>query len=186
MRSTLSTILKSAAAAVLMAVAAQAGAATTAVGLMGSTAASLGNTFNTKGTFTDYYTFTIGAGSNGIAGSTTDTAKTSTVRDVAVTKFVLSGGTLGSSLLTDSTIGDGFSFVGLGAGSYTLAVTVDVSTTSAWLNNNSTSYKGSYTGSFRALAAPASVASPAPEPADFAMALIGLAGVGVMVRRRSR
>lgn len=185
MRSTLLKTLKSAVAIALVGMAAQAGAATTAVGLLGATSSSLGGTFNNKGTYTDYYTFTIGAGSNGIAGSTTDTDKTSTIRDVAVTKFVLSGGTLGSSLI-DTSIGDGFSFVGLGAGSYTLAVTLDVSTTSAWLNNNSTSYKGSYTGSFRALTAPASVASPAPEPADFAMALIGLAGVGVMVRRRSR
>jgi len=186
MRSTLLKVLKSAAAVALVAMATQAGAATVAVGLLGSTNASLGGVFNNQGTYTDYYTFTIGAGSNGIAGSTTDTAKTSTVRDVAITKFVLSGGTLGSSL-TDTSIGDGFSFAGLGAGSYTLAVTLNVTTPSAWLNNNSTSYKGSYTGSFHALASPvSSVASPAPEPADFAMALMGLVGVGVMVRRRSR
>ena len=185
MRSTLLNVLKSAAVAALMAAATQAGASTVAVGLLGTTSAGLGGTFNNKGTYTDYYTFTIGAGSNGVAGTTSDSAKTSTIRDVAVTQFVLSGGTLGSSII-DTTTTDGFSFVGLGAGSYTLAVTVDVSTTSAWLNNNSSAYKGSYTGSFHALTAPASLASPAPEPADFAMALMGLVGVGVMVRRRSR
>jgi hypothetical protein len=186
MVSTLLKVLKSAAALALMAVAAQAGASTVAVGLLGSTNASLGNTFNNQGTYTDYYTFTIGAGSNGITGTTTDTAKTSTVRDVSISQYVLTGGTLTTSMI-DTTSADGFSFTGLGAGSYTLAVTVNVSTTSAFLFNNLSSYTGNYSGNFRALAAPAAtVASPAPEPADFAMALIGLVGVCVMVRRRSR
>jgi hypothetical protein len=184
MGSTLLNVLKAAAMAALAAVSAQAGAATVAVGLLGASNATLSHTFNAKGSFTDYYTFTIGANSNGIAGITSDSAKSSSVRDVSISQFMLSGGSLGSSLI-DTTIGDGFSFVGLGAGSYTLAITGSVSVTSAWFNNDSSSYSGSYSGSFHALAAPgAAVASPAPEPADFALALMGLVGVGFMVRRR--
>ncbi len=95
-----------------------------------------------------------------------------------MTQLALSGGTLSSTLL-DTNASDGFSFNGLGAGSYTMALTVTVGNKATFFS----SY-GAYQGTIHAVASTAPVASPAPEPADFAMALMGLAGVGFMVRRR--
>lgn len=42
---------------------------------------------------------------------------------------------------------------------------------------------GSYSGTIKAVSSP--VSSAAPEPADLALTLVGLAGVGYMVRRRA-
>jgi MYXO-CTERM domain-containing protein len=171
-------LLKSAALATLVSLATAAGAATTNLGLLSAGDTKFGNTFYSSGTFTDYYTFTIGSSSTGAAGTITDTDWSIFTRDVEVTKIVLSGGTL-SSALTDSNADDGVSFTGLGAGTYNMALTVSVGT--GFLTS------GSYNGTIHAVASTtptAPVASPAPEPADFAMALMGLAGVGLMVRRR--
>ncbi len=170
-------LLKSAALATLVSFASMAGAATTNLGLLTAGDTSFGNTFYSSGTFTDYYTFSIGANSSGAAGNITDSDLSFFTRDVDVTQIVLSGGTL-SSALKDINADDGFSFVGLGAGSYTMALTVKVGT--GFLTS------GYYNGTIHAVVnqtPTAPVASPAPEPADFAMALMGLAGVGFMVRR---
>ncbi|RZL01200.1 MAG: hypothetical protein EOP36_12605 [Rubrivivax sp.] len=167
-------ILKSAALATLVSLASMAGAATTNLGLLSAGDTKFGNTFYSAGTFTDYYTFSIGANSSGAAGNITDTDWSIFTRDVDVTKITLSGGTLASAV-SDSNADDGFSFSGLGAGAYTMALTLQVG--SGFLTS------GSYNGTIHAVAATAPVASPAPEPADFAMALMGLAGVGFMVRR---
>ena len=168
-------VLKSAVMAAVVVMAGHAGAATTSLGLLGAGDTAFGNSFSSSGVFTDYYTFSIG-GSGGVAGSTTTTDLSFFTRDVDVTRITLTGGTLGSSL-SDTNSMDGFSFAGLGAGSYTMALTVSVSRPLLFVGT------GSYNGTIHAVAAP--VASPAPEAADFAMALMGLAGVGVMVRRRS-
>ncbi|RZI80087.1 MAG: hypothetical protein EOP38_23535 [Rubrivivax sp.] len=151
--------------------------AVTNLGTLTSSDTKFGNTFYSAGTFTDYYTFAIGGSSSGAAGSTTDTDWSIFTRDVDVTKITLSGGTLASAV-SDGNGDDGFSFTGLGAGSYTMALTLQVG--SGFMTS------GSYSGTIHAVAAPAApVASPAPEAADFAMALMGLAGVGYLVRRRS-
>lgn len=170
--------LKSAVLATMLSFVGMAGAATTNLGLLSAGDTNFGNTFYSWGTFTDYYTFSIGSNSSGAAGNITDSDLSFFTRDVDVTKIVLSGGTLGSAL-SDTYADDGFSFTGLGAGAYTMALTVKVGT--GFLTS------GYYKGTIHAVvnAAPtAPVASPAPEPADFAMALMGLAGVGFMVRRR--
>lgn len=172
-------ILKSAALAALVSMAGMASASTTNLGLLTAGDTNFSNSFFSSGTFTDYYTFSIGANSSGAAGNITDSDLSFFTRDLDVTKIVLSGGSLGSAL-TDTNADDGFSFTGLGAGAYTMALTVKVG--AGFLT------AGSYSGTIHAIvnAAPsAPVASPAPEPADFAMALMGLAGVGFMVRRRS-
>ncbi|WP_290659217.1 FxDxF family PEP-CTERM protein [Aquabacterium sp.] len=171
--------LKSAFLAVLVSATGMAGAVTTNLGLLSAGDTSFGNTFYSSGTFTDYYTFSIGANSSGAAGTLTDSDLSFFTRDVDVTKIVLSGGTLASAM-SDGNADDGFSFTGLGAGAYTMALSVNVG--SGFLTS------GNYKGTIHAVlnATPtAPVASPAPEPADFAMALMGLAGVGYMVRRRS-
>lgn len=169
--------LKSAVLATLVSFAGMAGAATTNLGLLTSGDTTFGNTFFSSGTFTDYYTFSIGVNSSGAAGTITDTNWSIFTRDVNVTNIVLSGGTLAAAV-SDLNSSDGFSFVGLGAGNYTMTLTGNVGT--GFLTS------GNYAGTIHAVASQtptAPVASPAPEPADFAMALMGLAGVGVMVRR---
>lgn len=178
------SFLKSAAAVALFSVASLAMAKGTAsnpvsLGLLGDEDTQFSNSFNSGGTFTDYYSFSIGANSNGAAGSTFDTAWNFFVTGVDVTKITLSGGTLGSALVDNSP--NSFIFTGLGTGTYLLTV-------SGKLTDGL--FSGDYNGTIHAInTAPttptAPVASPAPEPADFAMALMGLAGVGYMVRRRS-
>jgi hypothetical protein len=168
--------LKSAVLAALVSVTGVAGAATMNLGLLSAGDTTFGNTFYSSGTFTDYYTFSIGANSSGAAGTLTDSDLSFFTRDVDVTKIVLSGGTL-SSALSDGNADDGFSFTGLGAGAYTMALSVSVGP--GFMTS------GNYKGTIHAVVNSAPVASPAPEPADFAMALMGLAGVGYMVRRRS-
>lgn len=177
------SFLKSAAAVALFSVASLAMAKGTAsnpvsLGLLGNADTQFSNSFNSGGTFTDYYSFSIGANSNGAAGSTFDTAYSFFFTGVDVTKITLSGGTLGSALIDNSP--ENFLFSGLGTGTYLLTV-------SGKLTDGL--FAGDYNGTIHAFSAPTSptapVASPAPEPADFAMALMGLAGVGYMVRRRS-
>lgn len=174
-------VLKSAIAVAALSVASLAMAKGTAsnpvsLGLLGNADTQFSNSFNSGGTFTDYYSFSIGANSTGAAGSTFDTAYSFLFTGVDVTKITLSGGTLGSALVDNSP--ENFLFSGLGTGTYLLTV-------SGKLTDGL--FSGDYNGTIHAIsAAPtAPVASPAPEAADFAMALMGLAGVGYMVRRRS-
>lgn len=173
-------VLKSVVVATLLSAAGYASAIGTAsnpvsLGLLGDEDTKFGNTFSSTSNFTDYYSFTIGGNSNGAAGSTFDTAWNFVLTGVDVTSITLSGGSL-SSALVDNSPGS-FIFTGLGNGTYTMAV-----------SGNSTwgLFSSSYNGTIHAITTASStapVASPAPEPADFAMALMGLAGVGYMVRR---
>lgn len=173
--------LKSAVLATLVSFAGYASAIGTAaspvsLGLLGDADTTFSNTLkNTTGGFTDYYSFTIGGNSTGAAGSTVETAWNFFVSGVDITSIKLTGGTLSSALI-DTNADNGFLFSGIGAGTYTLALSGNVT----WGLTS-----GKYTGTIHAISSSAPVASPAPEPADFAMALMGLAGVGYMVRRRS-
>lgn len=192
MRFNIINVLKSAALAILVAVSGHAVAATTTSttslgGLVAGSTTIFGNSFDSAGTFSDYYTFSLGSSSGGAAGTLYDTDKVSFfLKDVTLTSLTLTGssfaGTQSAAIDSyyDGIVGNitGFSFSGLGAGTYTLGVAGKVGDSWALLG-------GAYAGEIHAVAATSPVASPAPEPADFAMALMGLAGVGMMVRRRS-
>jgi hypothetical protein len=164
------TFIKSSALATFAALAMACGSAqaiTDDLGLLTTETAYFGNFVSDAGSFTDYYTFSLGSGST-VEGATfeIDIGKWLNVDLSTVSVF---GGSLGSSL-TDTSPTNGFSFSGLQAGSYTLAVAGVVTGTNG----------GLYLG---AIQAKQSVASPAPEPETYALMVLGLAGVGFMVRR---
>jgi len=140
--------------------------AVTNLGTLGSSWTYFGSSFSAgTSSFTDYYSFSL-AGDSSVSGKTfeIDIGKWFNVDLSSVT---LSGGSL-SSALSDTTPSS-LSFAGLTAGSYTMEVVGTVTGL----------FGGSYLGEIRA------VAAPVPEPADFALMSLGLAGVGWMVRRRS-
>lgn len=167
-------------AAVALALSAMASAVhakTENLGVLTSTGTTFGNTFYTNGTFTDYYTFSIGTAGD-VSGTTADTSYVVMFqKDVSVDSLVLSSGSLANVLAKDTTA-NSFSFSGLTAGSYTLTVNGTVSGLTVL------GASGNYSGNIKAVAS--SVASAAPEPADLALTLVGLAGVGMLVRRRAR
>ncbi len=165
-------------AVVLLAIAAQASpvqAKTANLGMLTEAGTTFGNSFFVNGGFADYYTFSIG-GPGSVEGTTADTSYVLFfAKDVTLSSLVLSSGAT-SSVLAQDTTPNSFSFSGLTAGSYTLAVNGSVS--GGFLPT-----VGSYSGSIKAVSS--SVASAAPEPADLALTLVGLAGVGMLVRRRA-
>lgn len=120
------------------------------------------------GAFTDYYTFQL-AGSSTAAGGTMvfDWGGL----DLSIDSVSLSGGTLATPK-SDGTP-DNFSFSGLGAGAYTLAV-------SGKLNAGMPIGYAQYSGTIHA------VAAPVPEPEHAAMLLAGLVGLGMLGVRRAR
>lgn len=141
------------------------------LGPISSSGTTFGNTFYADtSSFTDYYTFSI-ADAGTVSGGTVDTSYIVFFsKDVKLSGLTLtSGGS--SSVVGQDASADSFTFSGLSAGNYTLAVTGSVSGLLA--------LSGSYSGSIKA------VSSAAPEPADMALTLVGLAGVGYMVRRRA-
>jgi len=165
-------------AAVAFAVAAMASpvqAKTEDLGALTSSGTTFGNTFYSNvSNFTDYYTFSI-ADPGTVSGTTVDTSYILFfTKDVVLNSLTLTAGG-SSSVIAKDTTANSFTFSGLSAGSYSLAVNGSVSGLFA-------SY-GSYSGPIKAVSSP--VASAAPEPADLALTLVGLAGVGYMVRRRA-
>ncbi len=153
------------------------------LGTLSAADTTFGNTFYdvTPG-FTDYYTFTIGSAGT-VSGTTNDgsllKALVSFDRDVVLTSLILGSTSFGSYYGVDLSIPfDGttntFSFSGLNAGTYKLAVTGYV--TGLTFSSGSASYTGTIRTS-------SSVASPAPEPADMALTAMGLAGVALLLRR---
>jgi len=161
------------------------------LGTLSSTAVTFGNTFyDATNSFTDYYTFNI-ASSGTVSGTTSDgslmAAKLTLTKDVVLTSLMLTNTArsvvygMDLSIPTDGSTNT-FSFAGLSAGTYSLAVQGYVK---AGL------FSASYTGSMSTTAtAPsalntgsASVASPAPEAADLALTVMGLAGVALLLRR---
>ncbi len=157
------------------------------LGLLGAEGTQFGNTFYaTTSGFTDYYTFRIGdAGS--VSGTSRDGAPSGSSsgsysvsgNDVVLTSIILGNAGFSQYYGVDLSIPkDGslntFSFASLAAGTYKLAVTGYV--TGSESGRTSASYSG-------VIRTNASVASPAPEPADLALTLMGLAGVGFMLRK---
>lgn len=116
--------------------------------------------------FTDHYSFSIAALGN-VAGGLVDFLLFQW-NDVNLSSVVVTGG---GQVHTDNSASDGFSFAGLAAGNYDLAV-------SGSLDRGQ--LLGGYTGSI------SSVAAPVPEPETYAMLMLGLAGVGFAARRRNK
>ena len=159
----------------LAAAVSQASAKTEALGVLTSTGKTFGNTFYTNTpSFTDYYTFTI-ANPGTVSGTTVDTSYVVLFsKDVTLKSLTLTTAT-SSTVLAQDTSANSFTFSGLAAGDYKLAVNGSVSGLLALY--------GSYSGTIKAVST-APVASPTPEASDLAMTAIGLAGVGFMARRR--
>ncbi len=165
-------------AAVAFAVAAMASqvqAKTEDLGSLSSSGTTFGNTFfSNVSNFTDYYTFSI-ADAGTVSGTTVDTSYILFfTKDVVLNSLTLTAGG-SSSVIAKDTTANSFTFSGLSAGNYTMAVNGSVSGVLAGY--------GSYSGTIKAVSS--SVSSAAPEPADLALTLVGLAGVGYMVRRRA-
>lgn len=157
------------------------------LGLLSAGGTQFGNTFyTTTSGFTDYYTFRI-ADAGSVSGTSSDGAPLASSsgyysvwgKDVVLTSIILGNTSFSQYYGVDLSIPkDGalntFSFASLAAGTYKLAVTGYVT------GSNSGRTTASYSGVIRTNA---SVASPAPEPADLALTLMGLAGVGFMLRK---
>ena len=156
---------------------------TTNLGQLSSTPTNFGNTFNKSLNFSDVYTFSIaGSGSVGVSPDDTSTLRAFIdFRDVDITSLILYKGTtvnpttvLNYDLYVPQY--NTFTFTGLTSGTYSLAVNGSVSLgAGSW---DTASYKGQISTT--------AVASPAPEASDVAMTLVGLAGVGLMLRRRKQ
>lgn len=156
---------------------------TTDLGQLSSTPTNFGNTFNKSLDFSDVYTFSI-AGNGAVNGSTNDASTFSAFidfRDVDITSLVLyKGTTIDPSTVLNYDLYvptyNTFTFNGLTAGTYSLAV-----------NGHVTLGFGPWdTASYSGQISTTAVASPAPEASDVAMTLVGLAGVGLMLRRRKQ
>lgn len=143
------------------------------LGVIDTTASSFSKDFwrlfgwgSTLGAFTDLYTFTLVGGS---AATGDAVAFDWGGLDLTLSTISVSGGTLAFAV-TDPTPGS-FSFGGLGAGVYTLAVTGNLA------QIGPLGY-AEYTGSLRA------VPFAVPEPASLALVLAALGlGAGVLRRR---
>lgn len=156
---------------------------TTNLGELSSTPTSFGNTFNQSVDFSDIYTFTI-AGNGSVNGYTSDTNTFRAFidfRDVDITSLILYKGTsvnqvsvLDYDLYVPSY--NTFTFDGLTAGTYSLAVNGSVSLGAG--SGDLAKYSGQISTT--------AVASPAPEASDVAMTMMGLAGVGLLLRRRKQ
>lgn len=124
-----------------------------------------GNTLGAgTSTFTDYYTFTLGE--DGLVAGGTFELDIGNWYNVDLSSVSLSGANVSTS--QDLNPNDGFSFKDLLSGTYQLAVTGKVTGFTG----------GAYLGAIHA------VAVPVPEPADYAITLVGLAGVAMLMRRR--
>jgi PEP-CTERM motif len=172
--------IKGFAAICVLALAAPAMAATctstSAWGDMGPPAAQLfGNSFGSAGAFSDCYTFTLDDAAVGFGG-TIETDAAWNKLDIDISSVSLfSGSNLIASDSTPGVFEGGFTFGGLNAGSYTLAVNGLVSRDFGF-----TSKGVSYQGGIVTLAA------PVPEPEAYAMMLAGFFGVGFGVLRRKK
>lgn len=173
-----------AALAVLMAGPAMAAACTGTAnwGSMGPPGShDLGNSFSSAGNYLDCYTFSLSSAADSF-GWIVEVDPLLNKLDIDVTSVklfsgaVLGGQTSGALIGSDYTVG-AFSFGSLSAGTYTLAVASSV-------NRDFGFYRDPVGYSGKIATAAISVASPAPEPATYAMMLAGLLGVGAVVRRR--
>lgn len=156
---------------------------TTNLGTLSGTPTNFGNTFNKSLNFSDVYTFNI-AGSGEVGGYTDDGNTFRAFvdfRDVDITSLILySGTTISPSTVVNYNLYvpqyNTFTFSGLTAGTYSLAVNGQVTLGAGLLDT--ASYKGQISTT--------AVAPPVPEASDVAMTLLGLAGVGFLLRRKQQ
>lgn len=164
--------------ALLLATASSALATTQDLGTVGTAGTSFSNTVTTNGNFVDYYTFKLAGATNGATGGALDSAWSFFYEGIDITGVSLSAG--GVQIGTVDTSPASFTFSGLTSGvTYTLAVSGTVLPNPSWFSWN---LNGSYQGAIKATMT--SVASPAPEGADFALTAMGLGGVAFWSRRR--
>lgn len=172
--------IKGFAAICVLALAAPAMAATctstSAWGDMGPPAAKLfDHSFGSAGAFSDCYTFTLNDSAVGFGG-TIETDPWLNKLNIDISSVSLfSGASLIASDSTPGVFGGGFTFGGLNAGSYTLAVNGLVTNAFGFTNTNVR-----YDGAIVTLAA------PVPEPEAYALMLAGFFGVGFGVLRRKK
>lgn len=150
-----------------MALACGSAQAATDLGVLTSNITEFGNYVPNAGAFTDYYTFSLGSDS-AVVGATFE-IDIGRWLNVDLSTVSITGGTLGSAL-SDASPTDGFMFSGLHSGQYTMAVAGVVTGVLG----------GAYYG---AIHASQTVASPAPEPEQYALMALGLAGVAFLVRK---
>jgi hypothetical protein len=145
--------------------------------------AFFGEAFSRAGSYLDCYSFSLSSAADSFGGVIELDAWLNKL-DIDVTGVSLFSGTSYAGQSTGSLVGADytpgyFSFGSLAAGTYTLAVASNVGS-DAGLWNAPVGYLGMLSTSR------ATVASPAPEPASYAMMLAGLVGIGAVVRRRKQ
>ncbi len=145
-----------------------------------------GHAFGSTGSYLDCYTFTLSGPAVSFGGvieidpSFLGHEYNQLAIDVTSVSLFNGGvgsGSPGSLFDSDSSAWD-FSFSGLTAGTYTLAVASSI--------RFEPGIKPGPVGYLGSIATAAPVASPAPEPETLAMMVAGLAGVGAAARRRRR
>lgn len=177
-------------AAILLALGSQAMAATctsttpwSSLGPPGSQ--NFGQTFNSVGSYTDCYTFSLSAAAAS-SGTTTELNFAWDKLWIDVTSVSLfsggisSGSTTGAQVAADSTPGQ-FTFTNLSSGNYTMAVSSTVGQNWLYFNNKPVGYNGTIS-----TIATGPIASAVPEADAYAMALVGFLGVGAAAARRRR
>lgn len=146
---------------------------TTSLGQMGPPdLAYLGNSFNSAGNYSDCYNFSLGGPATSFGGAIElNTLLNKLEIDVASVALYAGGSQVGIDYSPLA-----FSFGALAGGvTYTLAVAGSVAQNWGLFDG-----KVGYSGLF------ATHAAPVPEPSAYALALLGLLGVGLAVRRKQR
>jgi PEP-CTERM motif len=157
------------------------------LGTLGPPGASwFGESFSRAGSYTDCYSFSLSSAADSFGGTwELDLSPTLSINVNGFSLFTggVSGGSTTGGLVNGLTGSWGntnsFSFGALAAGTYTLAVSSTVGRNGYSFWDVPVAYIGQIVTTRST-----PVASPAPEPATYAMMLLGLAGVVGMARRR--